>query len=66
MEIASKLLMKLRLEIASTMFAGAQPVKKLSTSGVPLTVKIRQTTAVSTKAMTWFLVSAEKALPIAR
>ena len=64
--MALKLDMKLREAIISITPAGAQPVKNSSTIGVPPTEKMRQTSAASTKAMTWLLVSAEKHAPTAR
>ena len=44
----------------------AQPARKPSTIGEPLTVKRKQAAAVSTKAITWFLVKADSAAPMAR
>ena len=46
--------------------SGAQPWNRPSTIGEPATVKTKTSAAVTTKAMTWFLVSAETPAPIAR
>ena len=64
--IALKWVRKLKERIASVNQSGAQPAKKLRTTAVPLTVKRNATAAVTTKAMTWFLVVAEIQAPIAR
>ena len=46
--------------------SGAQPWNTPSTIGEPATVKTKTSAAVTTKAMTWFLVSAEMQAPTAR
>ena len=51
--------------MASTSQPGAQPLKKSSTIGSPLTMNRKLVTTVSTKAITWFLVSPEIAVLIA-
>ena len=51
---------------ASTSPAGAQPRNSPSTVEVPAAISTNTSAAVTTKAMTWFLVAADTAAPIAR
>ena len=46
-------------EIILTKNSGAHTLKKFNTISTPLMVKIKQTVAAITKAITWFLVIAE-------
>ena len=64
--MALKWVRKLSPLTASTTKGGAQALNRSRTRGKPLNTKPRHTTALSTKAMTWFLVSAEKQDPMAR
>ena len=64
--IAWKWVRKLKDEIALTSASGAQARKKSSTSGAPETVNRKQTTTLTTKAITWLLVVAEMQAPMAR
>src|SRR5258706_9253304 len=61
-----KWLMNEKAATVSTTDCGAQPVKNPSTTDEPDTVSRKHTTAASTNAITWFLVSAEIAAPMAR
>ena len=57
---------KLKDEIALTRKVGAQPWKKSSTMLCPAIVNMKQTTTLTTKAMTWLFVSDERQDPIER
>src|SRR5215468_2308151 len=64
--IALKCVRKLNPATVPSTASGAQPLMKPKTIGEPLTVNTKHTAAVTTKAITWFLVSAERHAPIAR
>src|ERR1043166_4108124 len=66
LEIRSKWVRKLKEAMALRRGCGAQPLKKSITGGKPLMRKPKQRTTVTTKALTWFLVKADTADPIAR
>ena len=57
--MAEKWVRKLKDDTASTSASGAQPWKASITSGAPATVNRKQTTTLTTKAITWLLVAAE-------
>ena len=61
-----KCVKKLNDAMALTSACGAQPVKKLITTGKPAKMKIKHTTTATTNAITWFLVIAEMAEPTAK
>ena len=64
--MAWKWVRKLKERTASTTIAGASAPTNSSTSGKPLSTKPRQTTPLTTKAMTWLRVRAEMHEPMAR
>ena len=57
-----------RLALATALIkpSGAQSCSSPNTVGVPATLSTKTRAAVTTKAMTWFLVAAETAAPIAK
>ena len=57
--------MKLNEATVSTTSGGAQERKAASTRSMPLIRNRKQTAAATTKAITWFLVSAETQAPMA-
>ncbi len=64
--ISTKFPKKLKLAMVLSRNGERKTEKKLSTSGKPLTVKIKHTMTLSTKAITWLRVSADKNEPIAK
>src|SRR5438876_1479278 len=65
-DMAEKCVRKLNEEIALSSGSGAQLRKKSRTSGDPEMVKRKQTTTVTTNAITWLTVVAEMQAPMAR
>src|SRR5690348_11215721 len=64
--MAEKWVRKLNDEMASISAIGAQERKKSITSGAPEMVNRKQTTTLTTNAITWLLVVAEMHAPIER
>src|SRR6478672_7674882 len=64
--MAMKCVRKLNEEMALISASGAHDRKKSITSGAPEIVNRKQTTTLTTKAITWFLVIAEMQAPIER